>query len=212
MVPSVMLTIPAISEAAAIDPSNGVVTRRKEQDTQAWGSLDAFLGSVEKRAWSIARLSTQSDDAAYDIVQDTMLRMFENYRTKPAEEWKLLFFRILNNRIADHHRRRGWKRLQQWFGHDHEDSDNPGVDAVDQLADESLHPDGELDRASMGQALRRALDGLPLRQRQAFLYRQWLGMSVAETAYAMQVSEGSVKTHLSRAMSALRDELEVLKP
>lgn len=202
----------AFAEAVAIDFPGGAASAQRSAGTMSLASMDAFLASHEKRAWSIARSSTHSDDVAFDIVQDVMLRMFENYCDKPASEWQRLFYRVLNNRITDHHRRRGWQRMQRWFGDERPGGDQASTDAVDQLSHDAPHPDAELDRSSTGQALRQALDTLPLRQRQAFLYRQWLGMSVAETAFAMQVSEGSVKTHLSRAMAAMRNELETLKP
>lgn len=176
-------------------------------------SLDAFLASVERRAWLIARLSTRDDDVAFDIVQDTMLRMFERYADKPSEERSALFFRILNNRITDHHRRRGFDRLIRWFGERgdsiSETSDMP--EAVDQLADDSAGPEARADVDELGNTLRRALDSLPQRQRQVFLLRQWQGMSVAETAFALSISQGSVKTHLSRAMDAMRFSLQELK-
>lgn len=194
----------------AADPLSDTSAVRKAAETIT--SLDAFLASVEKRAWSIARLSTQDDDAAFDIVQDVMLRMFEHYSNKPPAEWQRLFFRVLNNRITDHHRKRGWKRLHQWFGHESDDSNANVPEAVDQLPSTLASPETDIDSQSLGVQLQNALNQLPIRQRQVFLYRQWLGMSVSETAFAMQISDGSVKTHLSRAMSALRDHLEALKP
>lgn len=176
-------------------------------------SLDAFLASVEKRAFVIARLSTRDDDAALDIVQDAMLRMFERYADKPDAERAALFFRILNNRVTDHHRRRGFDRLVRWFG---ERGERPTdaretVDAVDQLVDDAAGPARRADADALGVELRRALDRLPHRQRQVFVLRHWQGMDVAETAFALQISEGSVKTHLSRAMRALRTSLRELE-
>ncbi len=61
------------------------------------------------------------------------------------------------------------------------------------------------------QSLRRleaALARLPVRQREAFQLRVWEGLSVDDAALAMSCSAGSVKTHLFRAMQALKGELD----
>lgn len=185
-------------------------TSRCEEDID---SLDAFLASVEKRAWSIARMSIRNDDAAFDIVQDTMLKLYEGYADKPHDEWAALFFRILNNRITDHHRRRGFNRLVRWFGERALPTadGSEAVDAIDQLANDAPEPDVQASADDLGIKLRQALDGLPHRQRQVFLLRQWQGMNVAETAFALGISQGSVKTHQSRAMRALRASFDWLE-
>lgn len=169
--------------------------------------LDAFLASVERRAFVMARLSTRDDDVALDIVQDAMLRMVRTYAHKPARDLPPLFFRILANRLTDHHRKRGFARLLRWRGFG-QDGEEGVADAVDQLPHESPEPDEALDANLIGVAVRRALLELPERQRQVFMLRQWQGMSVAETAQALGISGGSVKTHLSRALQALRTHLQ----
>lgn len=169
-------------------------------------ALDAFLASVERRAFVTARLATRDDDAALDIVQDAMLRMVDRYAHKDAGEWAPLFFRILSNRIRDHHRRRGIARLLRWHGPAGEDGE-PTRGAVDLLPSEVGRPDEALGDARLGAALRDAMLRLPERQRQVLLMRQWQGMSVEETAAALRLSGGSVKTHLSRAMKSMRERL-----
>jgi len=177
-----------------------------EDDTRANERLGEFLAAVERRAFVMARLSTRDDDAALDVVQDTMLRMVKHYADRPDNEWPPLFFRILSNRLGDHHRKRGFARLLRWHGNE-PDSSEESIEAVDQLPDATPAPDVALDAFEVGAALRRALDKLPERQRQVFLLRQWQGMSVEESATALGVSGGSVKTHLSRATQALRTHL-----
>jgi len=169
--------------------------------------LGDFLASVERRAFVMARLSTRDDDAAMDAVQDTMLRMVRKYADKPDDQWPPLFFRILSNRLGDHHRRRGFARLLRWRG-DEADGGENGVEAVDRLPSAAPAPDEAFDAFEVGAALRVALGRLPERQRQVFLLRQWQGMSVEETAAALEISGGSVKTHLSRATGTLRAYLQ----
>ena len=172
-------------------------------DRELITSLDDFLASVEKRAFIMARTSTGSEDAALDIVQDSMLRMVKSYSQRPCEQWPPLFFRIVNNRITDHHRKRGFDRMLRWFG-GNGDEDGVVQDAVDRLPTETGSPDEQVQEEQFGSALQTALQQLSERQRQAFMLREWQGLSVEETAVAMGVSQGSVKTHLWRAIQALQ--------
>ncbi len=170
-------------------------------------SLDDFLKSVEGRAFKMAWMATGSREDALDIVQDVMMAFVRRYRRKPSEQWRPLFFRALDNRIKDCFRRR--KARFRWFGHQATASDNQPEDPVERLPDHN-RPGPELagHGEDVAEALESALAQLPDRQRQAFLFRTWEGLSVAETARVMGCSQGSVKTHLSRAMQSLRQQLE----
>ncbi len=172
--------------------------------------LDPFLRGVERRALRMAEFSTGNRDDALEIVQDSMLAFVRHYADKPQSEWTPLFYRVLDSRILDFHRRRTVRsRWLSWLpiGH-HQDEDTAG-DPLALIADETEPgPMQRLADDETGGALEVALKALPLRQRQCFLLRVWEGLDVADTALAMQCSEGSVKTHLSRAMSALRLRLE----
>lgn len=172
--------------------------------------LDAFLSSVEKQAFVMAKYAIGDPDAALDIVQDAMFKLVRQYSARPAEEWRPLFFRILNNRITDQHRKRGFvQRMSRWFGVDAENDET--VEAVDQLPSDVQQPEDFLYAEGVEVALREAYQHLPRRQQQAFSLRQWQGLSVEETALAMSVSTGSVKTHLSRALKNLREQLHEYK-
>ncbi len=184
-------------------PAGVTSVSRAPDDTQR--QLDHFLRSVERRAFKIARLRTSDTEEALDIVQDVMMAFVRRYRSKPETEWPPLFFRALDNRITDWYRRRAVRR--RWMGFLGKRDDDE-VDPIEQ-APELKQPDPfqTVDEQEFGTALDRALQDLPERQRQAFLLRSWQGLSTAETAQAMACSEGSVKTHLSRAHHALRDKL-----
>jgi RNA polymerase sigma-70 factor (ECF subfamily) len=172
-------------------------------DTQA---LDRFLAGVERRALRIAEFGTGNREDALDVVQDTMLRLVQRYADRPEQEWAPLFHRILQSRITDFHRREAVRRRWRvWFRGDEQAFGDP---LENQPAPASAGPDRRSDADHMAATLEQALAGLPLRQQQAFLLRMWEGLNVAETAQAMGCSEGSVKTHLSRAMRALREQLE----
>ncbi len=170
--------------------------------------LNLFLAGVERRAFRMARLATSDDDEALDLVQDAMLAFVSRYAGKPDGEWAPLFHRTLQNRIVDWHRHSSVRnRFRVWFG-GREEGYN-GSDPLENVADQrSPDPAASLQRRQLGAAIESAVSKLPLRQRQAFLLRAWEGLDTAQTAFAMGCSEGSVKTHYSRAVHTLRDLLE----
>lgn len=168
-------------------------------------SLDAFLAGVERRALRRAEFATRDRDDALDLVQDAMLRLARSYGTRPAGEWPALFHRILVNRIRDWQRARKLRRrLFFWVAHDPETADDP-TDPIENVADpQGSDGAAELQGAQLAVRLEQALLQLPARQRETFELRVWEGLSVEDTAAAMGCSAGSVKTHLSRALEALR--------
>lgn len=170
-------------------------------------TIDAFLASVERRAWRVAEIALHDSDEALDAVQDAMLRLVRHYSGKPAEEWPPLFWGILRRRITDLQRRRTVRnRILVWTGRatNEDDEELPAWEAPDIGPDPSRALASRQAHAAMSAAVR----ALPRRQQQAFLLRVLEGLNVADTAKAMGCSAGSVKTHLSRAMDALRSKLE----
>lgn len=176
---------------------SGEQVQERERVAANSEALDRFLAGVEKAAYRTAEIATRNPDDALDIVQDAMIKLVEKYASKPPEEWRPLFFTILHSRITDYHRRRTLTgRLFSWF------SNGDGPDETDQQ--ESLEGPVELlDESLTRERLVEALQALPTRQQQVFLLRTWQGFNVAETARILNLSEGSIKTHLSRATDAL---------
>jgi RNA polymerase sigma-70 factor, ECF subfamily len=169
--------------------------------------MQVFLADIEGRAFSMAQFATGNRDDALDIVQDSMMKLVQNYSERSREEWKPLFYSILQTRILDWHRRQSVRnRFRSWLNWDEdEDAENP----LEQLADApQASPDIALQDAQFGADLNVALSKLPLRQQQVFLMRVWEGMDIAETASAMQCSPSAVKTHYSRALEKLKMQLE----
>ena len=172
-------------------------------------TMDAFLASMEKRAYRIAYIGLHDRDEALDVVQDTMMRMFVKYSDKPKADWRPLFYKVLSNRITDTHRSNTVrKKLQSWFKRDSSDDDSP-VDAMDLMPSRvGEQPQNQMQSDKSMSVLERSINSLPMRQQQAFLFRHWEGLSTQETATAMGCSTGSVKAHLSRAMSTLKTSLQ----
>ena len=175
--------------------------------------LSDFLKSVEKRAFKRAVYAVRSDDAALDIVQDAMMRLAEKYADRPAAELPLVFQRILSNATMDWFRREKVRNsvMQNLSDFDAggEDGDFDLLETLHMLED-TLGTESAADAVSRAQILRRidaAVSDLPGRQREAFLLRYWEEFDVAETASVMGCSEGSVKTHCSRAVAALAKSL-----
>ncbi|MDH3531688.1 MAG: RNA polymerase sigma factor [Gammaproteobacteria bacterium] len=169
--------------------------------------LNQFLAEVERRALRIAEIGIRDRDEALDLVQDAMIKLVRNYGKRAEEEWAPLFYRILQNGIRDWHRRQKVRnRVMVWFSRSA--SSDEGYDAVAQAPDPAGRaPDEELVNSEAMQGLEIALQALPARQREAFMLRTFEGLDVAATAVAMGCSEGSVKTHYSRAIHALRNKL-----
>ncbi len=167
-------------------------------------TLDEFLAGVERRAFRMAELALGHREDAMDVVQDAMIKLLQ-YRDKPAAEWSPLFWSILRRQLTDKHRRNAVKkRVMQFFGKNDEQDEDP----IEALPDHNEDPLRRLTDDSSWTALGEAVRALPARQRECFLLRELQGLSVLETAAAMGCSDGSVKTHLSRAISALRIHLE----
>ncbi len=168
--------------------------------------MNRFLAGIEGRAFRIAWFATGNRDDALELVQEAMITLVQRYGGREPAQWPPLFHTILQSRIRDWYRRdKVRSRLRVWFGRDAEDEDDP-------LEGFPADPAGEPERQMDGQqtltAIDRAVRELPLRQQQAFLLRAWEGLDTAQTAAAMGISEGSVKTHYSRAVQALRGQLE----
>ena len=168
--------------------------------------MDGFLASVEKRAFKIAVFATRNTDDALDIVQEAMLKLTAKYAARPASQWPALFHRVLQSKIMDWHRRTKVRnRWRVWFADDNTES---GVNIEDLAGDQSVSAERAAGNEHLLGDLELAIASLPIRQQQAFVLRTLEGLSVAETARAMRCSDGSVKTHLSRALHTLRGELE----
>jgi RNA polymerase sigma-70 factor (ECF subfamily) len=176
--------------------------------------LADFLKSVEKRAWKRAVYAVRDEDAALDIVQDAMIRLSEKYIDRPAAELPLLFQRIVSNATMDWFRRQKVRNQVVRNFSDFESAGNDGdfdiLETLEALGS-SLESESAADSVSRAQILQLIDDEvarLPARQREAFLLRYWEELDVAETAASMGCSEGSVKTHCSRAVHTLAKALK----
>jgi RNA polymerase sigma-70 factor (ECF subfamily) len=190
--------------------------RPKDPPLASQNELSVFLAGVERRAYKQALFAVRDEEAALDIVQEAMMRLAEKYGGKPTDELPMLFQRILQNAIRDHFRRH--KVRSTWttvfsalFPSRGDDED---VDPLETLSPEegsNSSPEGpaqQFERAQLFDLIEKEIRRLPPRQREAFLLRYWEELDVSETAAAMGCSEGSVKTHCSRATHTLAAALK----
>ena len=157
--------------------------------------------------------AVHEEEAALDIVQDAMMKLAEKYGDRPAEEFPQLFQRIMQNLIRDFYRRSKVRSLWTTLLSSFSSEDDEDYDLLETIEAESgsytpNSPDGQLQQAQVLGIIEEEIKLLPTRQREAFLMRYWEDMDVAETASAMGCSEGSVKTHCSRATNTLANALK----
>ncbi len=177
--------------------------------------LSDFLEHVERRAFKQAVYAVRKDEVALDVVQDAMIKLAEKYGDKPVAELPMLFQRILQTTILDYFRREKvrntWVSLFSSLGRqggDDEDFDILASYEAEQGSSAAESSADQVERAQTLHAIENEVQKLPSRQREAFLMRYWQDMDVAETAEAMGCSEGSVKTHCSRATHTLAAALK----
>ena len=175
--------------------------------------LSDFLAASERRAFKQAMFAVRNEETALDIVQDSMMKLAEKYGDRPTEELPMLFQRIIQNTIRDHYRRSKvrslWTTLLSAFSTG-EDEEHDLLETMEVESDTYTpnSPEGQLQQSQLLNIIEKEIKLLPARQREAFLMRYWEDMDVAETAEAMGCSEGSVKTHCSRATHTLAAALK----
>ena len=154
----------------------------------------------------------RDEHVALDIVQDSMMKLVENYAARPVEELPLIFQRILQNTTNDYYRRQKtsslWTTLFSSFTPKNKENKNEDYDLLETLpikkeSNIKSDPYEQLEQSQLVDYIEKSIMALPARQRQAFLLRYWEELDVTETASVMGCSEGSVKTHCSRATHAL---------
>jgi RNA polymerase sigma-70 factor, ECF subfamily len=193
------ILVPSLANNTA--PAESLLASRSE--------LSAFLEGVERRAFKQAVFAVREQEAALDIVQDAMLRLAEKYGDRPMAELPLLFHRIMQNAIRDWFRRQKvrslWTTLFSSLTAGREDEDQDPLETLEAAGGSNVEesPAAQVEQAQVLEIIEQEITRLPERQRQAFIMRYWEELDVAETAKVMGCSEGSVKTHCSRATHTL---------
>jgi len=194
-------------------PAYNNYIKREEAHLATRIELSDFLAGVERRALRQAMFAVRDQEHALDIIQDSMLKLAEKYGDKPVAELPMLFQRIMQNTIRDFYRRQKvrslWTTLLSALSPNRDEDDSDPLETLE--IDGKAGPEGPsqaLERSQLIEILEKELQKLPARQRQAFLLRYWEELDVAETAVAMGCSQGSVKTHCSRAAHSLAAALK----
>ena len=166
--------------------------------------IEQFLANIERKAYQMALMATKNEHDALDLVQNAMMKLVEKYHHKPENELKPLFYAILQNQIKEWYRRA--TQTSKWFfwqktAYDDEEE----LEVTITQGVEETSPEDDMQQQQMSEQLLNVLEQLPVKQQQCFLLRSWEGLSVKETAKVMGCSEGSVKTHMSRASHKLAE-------
>jgi len=152
----------------------------------------------------MAMLAVKNEADALDIVQDSMMKLANSYGHLQGgdgtDQWRPLFYTILQNCIMDFHRKQS--RWRRWFVGQSKNEDE--ADEQDITVDLDLNPEQHLQVQQMGKEVLDIIESLPTQQQQCFLLRCWEELSVQETAEIMKVSQSSVKTHYARAVQKIQ--------
>jgi RNA polymerase sigma-70 factor (ECF subfamily) len=171
-------------------------------------TMEAFLMDIEKRAYHMAIFACGTHADALDLLQDSMIKLVTNYKDRPSNEWKPLFYKILQNRIRDWHRHQKVRNLVFFWKSNTLDDETDVFSSQIDYANQTATPDKEFEKSVQQTAALKYLKQLSAKQQQCFLLRCWEGLSVAHTADAMGCSQGSVKTHYFRAVTKLKTLME----
>lgn len=168
------------------EASHGEATLSDSAPNTRAAALNRFLAGVELKAFRMARATLRHEDDALDAVQEAMMHLARLYASRPADEWRPLFYRILENKIRDQQRRRMVRqRVMAWLPFTRNQDDEEMPDLISQAASSEPEPGRRLQLDEAMQALNRAIETLPRRQKQAFMLRNLEGLDVAQTAQAM---------------------------
>ncbi|PAJ74770.1 RNA polymerase sigma factor [Pseudoalteromonas sp. NBT06-2] len=171
-------------------------------------TMEAFLMDIEKRAYHMAFFACGSHADALDLLQDSMLKLVINYKERPSNEWKALFYKILQNKIRDWHRHQKVRNLVFFWKTNTQDDETEIFSSQIDYSNQTNTPDKKFEKTAQQTAALHYLKQLSCKQQQCFLLRSWEGLSVAHTADVMGCSQGSVKTHYSRAVTKLKTLME----
>nr|WP_281556959.1 RNA polymerase sigma factor [Thalassomonas sp. RHCl1] len=170
-------------------------------------TMEVFLADIEKKAYHMAAFATGSHADALDLLQDSMIKLVTNYQQRPSQEWKPLFYKILQNRIRDWHRHQKVKNVIFFWKNTNTSDDNQDwPDTLESAGNDK--PDDNISKSQQQADALRHLKQLSDKQQQCFMLRSWEGLSVAQTADIMGCSEGSIKTHYFRAVNKLKSLME----
>lgn len=187
-----------------------------EKDMQNNQALDRFFAEHEDKAFYVAYAALWDRESALDAVQESMLKLVEYYRNKPADDWPALFRTVLNSKINDIRRKRlleqGKHRLVSLTGlfRNRREKDDEDIEfelPSGERTDGITGPETGYVASELRNHIDSALQALSERQRQVFILREWRGMSISETAITLGCSENSIKQHHFRAMRELRKQL-----
>ncbi|WDE08675.1 sigma-70 family RNA polymerase sigma factor [Thalassomonas viridans] len=183
---------------------SNVVSIKFKSEQQTKITLEAFLADIEKKAYHIAANATTTQADAQDLLQDSMIKLVVNYRDRPSNEWKPLFYSILKNKIRD--RYRGLETSKNVF------CKHASVQIEEMQTCQGEHhygasygiPEEDLLTTQRHSAVVQYLKQLTQQERDCLILRCWEGFSVIQTANIMNCSKSCVKANYAKAIAKLK--------
>lgn len=186
----------AVLEGWIALPDEVVVARILEGQVALF---EVLMRRHNERLYRAARAILRDDVEAEDVMQQAYVNAYAHLRQFDGRaSFATWLTRIAVNEAISRARRRG--------RYDSFDDQQPAFDPVFPLPPAS-NPERQAFTQEMKGILERAIDTLPDGQREVFMLRDVEGLTTAETASSLDVSEDVVKTRLSRARAALRRDL-----
>jgi RNA polymerase sigma-70 factor (ECF subfamily) len=169
------------------------------------GDHKAFEELVERhkqKAYRIAFDFARDREEAKDLSQEAFLRAYTHLgKFDGRSAFYTWFYRILVNVCLDYKRRK-----QRTMAEEFNETIENQVE-TSHASQKPASPDQHVLARQLSRKVGAALEALPPKQRMAFILKNHQGLSIKEIAETMQTAEGTVKVHLHRAVTALRQTL-----
>ena len=166
------------------------------------GAFEELIERHKRRAYHIAFDFTRDREDAKDLSQEAFLKAFTHLKNFDGRSsFYTWFYRILVNLCLDYKRRNKRAPAAEF--------DETTIGQMDPSHEPTRprSPDQQVLARQISIKVGEALEALPARQRAAFVLKNHQGLSIKEIAELLDTAEGTVKVHLHRAVTALRERL-----
>ena len=176
----------------------------QEGDVAAFGEL---VARHEKRLWNFLRRFVRDQATAEDLLQEVFLRVVKSaVQWQPSAKVSTWLFTIARNLCTDQARRAELRQAES-LDQARAGEEGSGLRRIDRVAAASGDGETEAMGREIASLVDRAVDELPVEQREVFLMREVMDMSFAEIAAQVGASEPTVKSRMRYALQRLRSRL-----
>ena len=152
---------------------------------------DLFFKQHEKKAFVIAYKYIRNKEDAFDVIQETMIAIYNKYPNIKEDEARSLFYKILNNKLTDKYR--SLKRYWNIF--------------TEKEIEENYSNSNDIENKAAIKDLNVYLENLTPIQQRVFLLKNIEELTFKEMSIVLSISESSCKTHYSRSLKKIKDNV-----